>query len=231
MEGYTPGHRHRSEAARLPEGVRDRVLKELDDDAAALYAHYRMRGLSEEESVRQVERWVDAAPGVWRELEEIHGPITVRWAGGLLEPGRRRTERIALMIAALTAAGAALPLSWGLLLRAPWGTGWLLLALAGSLPVLALLGARRLGVGPMSAAMLTHLLAIASVAAPAVALLGAVLALSEVGAGGDETAWTAVETAAGLLAAGLMVGVIGGLVWSAARAGGAREIRTGGGAS
>lgn len=230
MDSRTP-RKAPAGAARLPAAVRDRVLKELDDDAAALFAHLRERGLSEEEATREVERWFGAGPELWRELEEIHRPLTVRWAGGLLEPGRRRAERIALMIAALTAAGAALPLSWGLLLRAPWGTGWLLLALAGSVPVLALLGDRRVIGGPLSAALLTHLLAIASVAAPAVALLGAVLALSGVDAGGDETAWTAVETAAGLLAVGLMVGVIGGLVWSAARAGGAREIRNGGGAS
>jgi hypothetical protein len=207
----------------LPEPVRLRVLEELEGDASALLDHFRERGMTEEAATRAVEAWLGPPPEVWRELEEIHRPIAVRWAERLLEPRRHRAERVVLLFAAMSLVTAAIPLRAGLIVQAPFATGWLVLAMACAVVVLALRWWVRRW---LSEAMHPppDMLALLGLGAPAMGLLGAGLTLLRAGEGGLPL-WDAIEVASGLATVGLMVGIAGGVFWSVQKA--THRIRSG----
>lgn len=207
----------------LPEPVRLRVMEELEGDASALLQHFRERGMTEEAAAREVEAWLGAPPQVWRELEEIHRPITVRWADRLLEPRRHRVERAVLLVAAMSVIWAAIPVKAGLIVRAPFGTGWVVLGMACAIVVLALRWSVQRWLKAAVDVRPQGMLLLAGLGAPAMGLLGAGLTLSRVTDGGLEP-WPAVEIACGLATVALMVGIAGGALWSIQKA--AQRIRS-----
>lgn len=200
----------------LPAPVRLRVMEELAGDASALLDHFRSRGMSDEAAAREVEAWVGTRPEVWRELEEIHRPIAVRWADRLLEPGRHRVERLVLLMSVIALTGAAIPLRAGLIVRAPFGTGWIVLGMAGAIVVLAL-RSWMLRRRTASAPPLPGVLTLIGLGAPAVGLLGAGLTLSNV-SNGSVAMWNAIEIASGLATVALMAGAAAGVLWSIEKA-------------
>lgn len=200
----------------LPQPQKSRLLEELAADAAGLHAHLRTRGVPEPEAMREVERWLAAAPETVRQLESIHSPLYLRWASRLSEPGRRRMERAALAVVVLCTLLATIPLALGGALgRAPFASGWLVVLLGvGSCAVMAERwfalwvrkdhgGDRRRGLGFLVGAALL---------APTVSALGGALALSGLAFGDPDHArtWSVVQTSSGLLAAGLIVGLLAG---------------------
>jgi hypothetical protein len=203
--------------ARLPEPVRVRVMEELEGDAAALLGHFRARGMSEEAAAREVEAWIGAGPAVWRELEEIHRPIAVRWADRLLEPQRHGVERAVLLVAGMSLLFAAMPLRAGLIIHAPFGAGWVVLAMSCAILALALGAAMRRWRAPSVRVPRHGILALLGLGAPAVGLLGAALTLSQVSDGGLEM-WSAIQMASGVATVGLMAGIAGGALWSVEKA-------------
>ena len=212
MEHFAP-HPDEAMMARLPEPVRVRVMEELAGDAAALLGHFRARGMSEEAAAREVEAWVGAGPAVWRELEDIHRPIAVRWADRLLEPQRHGVERAVLLVAVMSLLFAAMPLRAGLIVDVPFGAGWVVLAMSCAILVLALGAAMRRWLAPSMHMPRHGFLALLGLGTPAAGLLGAVLTLSRVSDGGLEM-WNAIEMASGVATVGLMAGIAGGALWS-----------------
>jgi hypothetical protein len=207
----------------LPEPVRLRVMEELDGDASALLEHFRERGMSEGAAAREVEAWLGTPPEMWRELEEIHRPIAVRWADRLLEPRRHRVERGVLLLAAMLLVSAALPVRADLVVRAAFGTGWLVLGMACVVVVLALRWSVQRWLQAAVDVRPHGMLLLAGLGAPALGLLGAGVTLSRVKDGGLEP-WPAVELACGLATVALMVGIAGGVLWSIQKA--AHRIRS-----
>lgn len=203
--------------AGLPEPVRLRVMEELEGDASALLDHFRERGMTEEAAAREVEAWLGAPAEVWRELEEIHRPIAVRWADRLLEPQRHRIERVVLLVAAMSLVAAAIPVRAGLVVQAPSGTGWLVLAMGCGIVLLALQSLLQRWRTPATHGRAQVLLAALALGTPAVGLLGAGLTLSRVG-GGRLAAWHAIEIASGIATVGVMGGIAAGALWSVRRA-------------
>lgn len=208
-QGATP---EIAEDIALPEPVRVRVLEELAGDAAALREHLRGRGWTEEAAAAEVDAWLGAGPAVWRELEEIHRPIAVRWAERLMRPERNKLE-VGLLLAAcasLVPAAAAIPLGLDVLRDAPFGTGWTVCALGCVISATALPGILRRHASYDAARL--RIIAALSLAAPVTALLGAALAMSVASA--SSGLLRSVEVATALAAYGLMVGIAGGAVWS-----------------
>lgn len=218
MEHFAPLP-DRATRGSLPEPVRLRVMEELEGDASALLSHFRALGMTEQAAGREVEAWLGAGPGVWRELEEIHRPITVRWAGRLLEPQRHRVERVALLIAALLLVMAAIPVRAGVVVQAAFATGWVVLAMACTTMVLALrwFVQRRRAAASNPDRQGRQMLPVLALGTPVVGLLAAGLTVSRVGDGGVD-AWHAVEVASGTLTIGMMVGIAAGVLWSVQRA-------------
>src|SRR5690606_16278567 len=148
---------------------------------------------------------------IWRELEEIHRPIAVRWADRLLEPRRHRAERVVLLFVTMSLVTAAMPLRAGLIVQAPLGTGWIVLAMACAVVVLALdwLVRRRRASGSRTSRL--ELLALLALGSPAVGLLSAGLTLSRVSEDGLDP-WSAVEIASATGAVAIVVGVAAGVL-------------------
>lgn len=203
--------------ARLPEPVRLRVMEELEGDASALLAHFRDRGMTEEAATREVQEWLGTRPEVWRELEEIHRPIMVRWADRMLKPRGHRVERTGLVLAAVLLVAAAIPLRIGVVVQAAFGTGWVVVAMACGIVVLVVQWWIRGLLDPATRAAPRDMLALLGLGAPVVGLLGAGLTLSHAGEG-NLAMWSAIEVASGIATLGLMVGIAGGVSWSVQKA-------------
>jgi hypothetical protein len=216
-------------AARLPDPVRRRVMEELESDASALQAHFRGRGMSEEAAAHEVEAWLGPPPEVWRELEEIHRPIAVRWADRMLEPQQHRVERVVFLMAAMLLLTTALPLRATVIVQAPYGTGWLVLAMGCATILLALLSILQRWRPPARRIGLHESFVLLALGTPVMGLLGAGLTLSRVNAAGLAP-WTAIGIASGTLTVGVIVGIAAGVMWSLHRASvRTHSRRTGGG--
>lgn len=213
MEHYARVPEEPVMGAGLPEPVRLRVMEELEGDASGLLAHFLDRGMSEEAAQREAEAWVGAKQDVWRELADIHRPLAVRWADRLLEPRSHHAERAGVVVAAMSLVAAAIPLRASLVVRAPFGTGWLVLALAAAIVVLAFHRAIVLWRNPSAGNGGGDLLALLGVGAPALGLLAAGLTMSRVRDGGLAL-WPAIEIASGTATVGLMAGLASGVFWS-----------------
>lgn len=72
MNRFAPVLRRISRELDLPAPIRSRVILEMASDLEALYAHYRERGLSEEEAARRAEEKVLASPEALHQLVTVH---------------------------------------------------------------------------------------------------------------------------------------------------------------
>lgn len=131
MQRFAPVLQRLSDALALPQPQKSRVVLEMAADLEALYAHYRARGLGEEESARRAEEKVLADPETLEQLKRLHTTGYRRWLNGFSGRVQRRIDFAAIGLGSLLLAALLLGLlAPALVAPAPNPYLWLVLGVA-----------------------------------------------------------------------------------------------------
>lgn len=219
MQRFGPALRRVAAELDLPRRARTALLLELAADLEDVYEHYRAAGLSEAEAARRAERMVLASPEVIRRLGRLHVNPWHGWAEEVSATLRGRLDVLLLALGVLPVLAVAIGVSVWVLAEHPSPLTTSMLLVGAVLASVSAKGAAPLlrGRSPERAA-LPEILVVAAIAlalglfAPVAGVWRAAAALRD-GAPEQVLFFTVVARDGAILLAGLLLGVVGLLVW------------------
>lgn len=219
MERFRPALRRLAAELDLPRRARSELLLEIAADLHAVYEHHRARGLSEDEAARRAEAMVLASSEVIRRLGRLHSRP---WRGGVEVLGvrvRGGLDLTLLLAGVVPAFAMAVGASVWSLAAHPSPPAWAVLAVGALMATIAVKEASRLlDRRPPLRSSLPSLLVLSAMA-PALGLLASILGVQRmvIGLGGRGMGAADLLVAAApdlaTLLAGLLVGIVGLLLW------------------
>ncbi len=219
MERFGPALRRVAAELDLPGRARTELLLELAADLEAIYEHHRARGLPEDEAARRAEAAVLCSSEVIRRLGRLHVSPWRGWAEEMSARLSGGLDLVVFSVGVLPVVAAGLGISVWVLAERPTPLAWSVLSV-GALLLAATAGevVRLLRNRASGRTYLPTLLVLAAMA-PALGLLAPVLGLRRVGTGlgghaPEQVSLVAMVAQEGaILLAGLLLGIVGLLVW------------------
>lgn len=219
MEKFRPALRRVAAELDLPRHARTELLLELSADLHAVYEHHRARGLPEEEAARRAEATVLGSSEVIRRLGRLHGSAWRGWPQELSARLSGGLELLLFFVGVLPVLATAVGVSVWVLAERPSPLAWSIVLVGAVLAAVAAKeSVRILRDGAPGGGHLPTLLVLAAMA-PVMGLLAPVVGLMRAVTGVGNRAAEEAVLLAGLanelatLLAGLLVGIVGLLVW------------------